>query len=146
MRMALKEARAAAGRGEVPVGAVVVSGDKVLARFGNMKETLNDPTAHAEVLAIREACLKAGSWRLPEATLYVTLEPCVMCMGAMILARIKWLVYGCDDPKTGACGSLYDLSCDKRLNHRVEVTRGALEEDCRFIIQSFFKELRNNSR
>lgn len=145
MTQALEEAKTAGDAGEVPVGAVLVLGDEVIAKAGNRKERTQDPTGHAEVLVIREASLKLASWRLSEATVYVTVEPCVMCMGALLLARVRRLVYGCADPKAGACGSIYDLARDGRLNHSIDVTPGVLEEKCRELMQSFFKRLRNNS-
>jgi len=142
MRVALKEAGLALKKKEVPVGAVVVYQDKVIGRGHNQTESLNDPTAHAEILAIGAAANYLNSWRLSEAVLYVTLEPCAMCAGAIVLARIKKLVFGAFDPKAGACGSLYNLVLDKRLNHQVEVVSEVLKEDCSALLQTFFKELR----
>ncbi|MDP3025889.1 MAG: tRNA adenosine(34) deaminase TadA [candidate division Zixibacteria bacterium] len=142
MRVALQEANLALKKKEVPVGAVVVYQDKVIGRGHNQTETLNDPTAHAEILAIGAAANYLNSWRLSEAVLYVTLEPCAMCAGAIVLARMKKLVFGAFDPKAGACGSLYNLVQDKRLNHQVEVTPDVLKEDCSSLLQTFFKELR----
>lgn len=129
MGLALREARKAEARGEVPIGALIVRDDLVLGRGYNLREGSRDPTSHAEMLAIRKAARKAGNWRLLGATLYVTLEPCAMCMGAIILARVERVVFGCRDPKGGAAGSLYDLSDDPRLNHRVELTSGVREEE-----------------
>lgn len=145
MQIALHEAREAGRRKEVPVGAVLVVDGQLIAKAGNNKENLNDPTSHAEVVVLREAGLKLGSWRLADATVYVTVEPCIMCMGALLLARVRRLVYGCADPKAGACGSLFNLANDPRLNHTIQVTRGVLESHARKLMQEFFKELRNNS-
>src|SRR3972149_8223600 len=142
MRVALQEANLALKKKEVPVGAVVVYQDKVIGRGHNQTETLNDPTAHAEILAIGAAANYLNSWRLSEAVLYVPLEPCAMCAGAIVLARMKKLVFGAFDPKAGACGSLYNLVQDKRLNHQVEVVPEILKEDCSALLQTFFKELR----
>ena len=138
----MQEANLALKKKEVPVGAVVVYQDKVIGRGHNQTETLNDPTAHAEILAIGAAANYLNSWRLSEAVLYVTLEPCAMCAGAIVLARMKKLVFGAFDPKAGACGSLYNLVQDKRLNHQVEVITEVLKEDCSALLQAFFKELR----
>ncbi|CAN5187596.1 tRNA adenosine(34) deaminase TadA [soil metagenome] len=124
MGAALAEAREAAARGEVPVGAIAVLDRAVIGRAGNLTETLQDPTVHAEILALREAAGALGSWRLTGVSLYVTLEPCAMCAGASVLARIARLVYGAEDPKAGMCGSLANLASDPRLNHRIEVVRG----------------------
>ena len=142
MRVALQEATLALKKKEVPVGAVVVYQDKIIGRGHNQTETLNDPTAHAEILAIGAAANYLNSWRLSEAVLYVTLEPCAMCAGAIVLARMKKLVFGAFDPKAGACGSLYNLVQDKRLNHQVEVISEVFKEDCSALLQTFFKELR----
>lgn len=142
MRVALQEASLALKKKEVPVGAVVAYRDKIIGRGHNQTETLNDPTAHAEILAIGAAANYLNSWRLSEAVLYVTLEPCAMCAGAIVLARMKKLVFGAFDPKAGACGSLYNLVQDKRLNHQVEVVSEVLSEDCSALLQAFFKELR----
>jgi len=142
MRVALQEANLALKRKEVPVGAVVVYHDKVIGRGHNQTETLNDPTAHAEILAIGAAANYLNSWRLSEVVLYVTLEPCSMCAGAIVLARMKKLVFGAFDPKAGACGSLYNLVQDGRLNHQVEIVPEVLKEDCSALLQAFFKELR----
>lgn len=142
MRMALDEAAAAADLGEVPIGAVIVCGGAVVGSAGNRREIDADPTAHAEMLAIRQASAHLGRWRLSDCTLYVTLEPCPMCAGALHQARIERLVYGADDPKAGAVGTLYDLSCDERLNHRYEVTRGVLAEESAEMLRAFFGRLR----
>ena len=139
MRLALDEARNAAAWGDVPIGAVVVSssGD-VVARAANRREKDNDPTAHAEVLALRAASASLVRWRLDDCTLYVTLEPCAMCAGALVLARVARLVFGAPDPKAGAVESLYDIPRDPRLNHRVNVTRGVLEEGSSALLKEFF--------
>jgi tRNA(adenine34) deaminase len=142
MAMALDEARSAEAAGEVPIGAVVVCDGAVVSRAHNLRETLADPTAHAEMIAIREAAERLGRWRLSECTLYVTLEPCPMCAGALHASRIDRLVYGAPDPKAGAVGTLYDLSCDERLNHRFEVTSGVFEAESASLLKSFFADLR----
>jgi len=143
MRLALDEASAAARAGEVPVGAVVVdSAGDVIGRGRNRRETDGDPTAHAEILALREAAARTGSWRLPEATIFVTLEPCPMCAGALVNARIGRAVYGSDDPKAGALRSLYALGADARLNHRFAVTPGVLASECAGLLSDFFAALR----
>ena len=139
MREAVKEAYKAAEKLEVPVGAVVVEGDQVIARGHNLRERLGDPTAHAEILALREAALRLGSWRLNGCTLYVTMEPCPMCAGAAIQARLDRIVFGAYDPKAGAAGSCVDLLGETCFNHQVEVTGGVLEEKCVQIVQNFFK-------
>jgi len=143
MKEALKEAKKAYKKGEVPVGAVVVVDGKIISKAYNKKESINDPTAHAEIIAIRKACKALYNWRLTEATLYITKEPCIMCCGAIINARLKRVVYGCDDPKGGGALSLYSILQDARLNHQVEIKNGILEKECRDILQKFFKELRN---
>lgn len=142
MQAALDEALLAKARGEVPIGAVVVLNGAIIGRGHNLRETSNDPTTHAEMLAIRQAAAAIGHWRLLETTLYVTLEPCVMCMGAIILARIPRLVFACRDPRAGASGSIYDFSQDARFNHRVAVSEGVLGDECSELLSGFFKELR----
>jgi tRNA(Arg) A34 adenosine deaminase TadA len=142
MRVALEQARVAARAGEVPVGAVVVHDKQVIARAHNRRELDGDPTAHAEVLALRRAAAALGSWRLCETTLYVTLEPCVMCAGAIVNGRVPELVYGCEDPKAGAVRTLYALCEDPRLNHRVQVVRGVLAAQCAAVLRDFFAALR----
>jgi tRNA(adenine34) deaminase len=142
MRRALKQADKAAARGEVPVGCVIVIGDKVVARGHNLKETRNDPTAHAEIVALRKAGKKRGSWRLDQATVYVTCEPCPMCAGALVWARVKRVVYGCRDPKAGAIDTFYGVGKDPRLNHRFEVASGVLEKECQGRLSGFFKKIR----
>lgn len=142
MRRALELAREAGREGEVPVGAVVVGPDGVIAEARNGTRASSDPTAHAEVLAIRRAAARTGDWRLVETTLYVTLEPCAMCAGALVLARIPRLVYGASDPKGGMCGSLENLVQDPRLNHTAQVTAGVLEEECGSLLTEFFRDRR----
>lgn len=146
MGRAIREANKAGARGEVPIGAVVVRDGVVLGRGYNLREKSLDPTSHAEMTAIRKAAKKAGNWRLLGATLYVTLEPCPMCMGAIILARLERVVFGCHDPKAGAAGSLYDLSDDSRLNHRVALATGVRGEECAELLSSFFAALRRKKR
>ena len=145
MRFALEEAAKAPAIGEIPIGAVIVRGGEILAKAHNYREIWQDPTAHAEIVAIRAAASTLGSWRLTETTLYVTVEPCAMCIGAVILARIPRLVFGTRDPKAGACGSVFDLAADSRLNHQVLVTAGMLEEECQGLLQHFFRRLRAES-
>ena len=142
MRRALEEARTAAEEGEVPVGAVIVCAGEVVASAHNQREQLCDPTSHAEMIAITQAAAALGDWRLEGCTLYVTLEPCPMCAGAIVQARIERVVYGAADPKAGACESLYTLTNDPRLNHRAQVVGGVLEEECRAILQDFFRQRR----
>ena len=142
MRRALEAAGRAALLGEVPVGAVVVVRDEIVAVAHNERETLNDPTAHAEVVALRRAAAALGSWRLTDAELFVTMEPCPMCAGAMVNARLRRLVYGCDDPKAGAVRTLYKILDDRRLNHRVEVEPGVLAAEGAAMLRSFFSRLR----
>jgi tRNA(adenine34) deaminase len=138
MHLALEEARAAIAHDDVPVGAVVVHDHRVIARAHNERELRQDPTAHAELLALRAAAVLLGSWRLEKCTLYVTLEPCAMCAGALVGARIEGLVFGARDLKAGACGSLYNVVDDPRLNHQLEVVEGTLEPECSEILTSFF--------
>jgi tRNA(adenine34) deaminase len=142
MAAALREAVGAEAAGEVPVGAVVVRDGLLIGRGRNEPITLHDPSAHAEVQALRQAGRYAGNYRLVGATLYVTVEPCLMCMGALLHARIQRLVFGCFDAKAGAAGSLYDVSCDLRLNHRIAVTACVCEEECRALLQQFFRKKR----
>jgi len=142
MRLALEEARSAAAGGDVPVGAVIVRGDEILAKTGNAREREQDPTAHAEILALRQASRAVGSWHLEGCALVVTLEPCAMCAGAVVLARLDRLVFGASDPKAGFAGSLGDLVRDGRLNHEVDVTVGVLAEECGEILRAFFAERR----
>ena len=142
MRLALEEAEAALREGEVPVGAVLVCENQVVARGYNRNITDCDPSAHAEILALREAARRLGNHRLPLCTLYVTIEPCVMCAGAIVQARLARLVYGCDDPKGGAVRSLYRVADDPRLNHRAEVVGGVLAAECAELVRSFFQKKR----
>ncbi len=145
MEPALDEARRAAGLGEVPVGAVLVRDGEVIARGHNLRETSGDPTAHAEIVVLREGARRLGQWRLDGCTLYVTLEPCPMCAGAMILARLPRLVFGARDPRAGAAGSLVDLLGDDRFNHRVEVTGGVRQRECGQVLQAFFRARRGRA-
>lgn len=142
MRMALDQARLAPALGEVPIGAVLVQSGEVLALVHNYREVWQDPTAHAEVVAIREAATKLGTWRLTDTTLYVTVEPCSMCAGAIIQSRIARLVFATRDPKAGACGSVFNIPAERRLNHRVQVEEGVLEQESQELIQAFFRDLR----
>ena len=146
MSYAIAEAVKAESKAEVPIGAVIVREGRIIARGHNQRETSQDPTGHAELIAIRKAARKLGSWRLLDTVLYVTLEPCAMCMGAIILARIPTVVFGCFDPKGGAAGSLFDLSNDARLNHRVELIPRVLESKCSALLSTFFTELRSRKR
>jgi len=142
MRLALEEAGLAFQKDEVPVGAVVVRDGVVLSKAHNLRETTKDPSAHAEILALRAATKATDSWRLLGATLYVTKEPCIMCAGGIINARISRLVYGCKDAKAGGVDSLYQIPADTRLNHQVEVVSGVLEAECAALLQRFFRERR----
>lgn len=142
MREALSLAERALDSEDVPVGAVVVSDQRVIGRGHNQRELLQDPTAHAEMIALSAAASSIGHWRLEGCTLYVTLEPCAMCAGAIVLARVKRLVYGASDPKAGACGSLYQISEDARLNHRAETVGGVLAAPCAEILRAFFRRRR----
>lgn len=147
MRLALVEAKKALALEEVPIGAVVVCAGEVVGKGYNLKEKDNDPTAHAEIIALRDAAKNLSSWRLDGCQLYVTIEPCPMCAGAIIQARIERLIYGADDPKAGAIGSLYNLVEDERLNHQVaEVKGGVLAEECRNLMKSFFSKLRKANK
>jgi tRNA(adenine34) deaminase len=145
MEMALQEAEAAAEEDEVPIGAVIVSFEQgVVARAHNQREQLVDPTAHAEMIAITQAALALRSWRLENCALYVTLEPCPMCAGAMVLARLPLIVYGAPDPKAGACDTLYQIASDPRLNHRAQIVRGVLADRCGAVLSDFFAEKRRS--
>jgi tRNA(adenine34) deaminase len=145
MREAIKEAVAAYEEQEVLVGAIIVHNGRIIARAHNQRELLKDPTAHAEMIAITQAATALNNWRLTGATMYVTLEPCAMCAGAMVLARVDKLVYGTADPKAGACGTLYDIPQDSRLNHRVEVVPGVMAQDCAQLLTNFFVERRQRT-
>ncbi len=143
MKQALLEAERALALGEVPVGAILVSGDDILARAYNLRETIKDPTAHAEILALKRAAMILGRWRLSDTTMYVTLEPCPMCAGALVQARVPVLVFGAMDPKAGAAGSVLNLVQSPALNHRMEVIGGICEEECRGLMDQFFAHLRD---
>jgi len=142
MRVALRQAAIAAENQDVPIGAVIVYENKIIAKAWNQRQQLTDPTAHAEIIALTQAAQYIESWRLQGCTMYVTLEPCPMCAGALVLSRVDRLVYGCSDPKTGACGSLYNIVQDDRLNHRIEVTSGVLANECSQQLQEFFAQRR----
>jgi len=146
MTVALREAAAAAEDGEIPIGAVIVHKAKIIGRAHNQRERLSDPTAHAEMIALTQAAVYLSSWRLCGCTMYVTLEPCAMCAGALVLARIDRLVYGPADPKAGACETLYNIVNDKRLNHQVEVVSGFMAQPCREILQDFFAAKRQKTQ
>jgi tRNA(adenine34) deaminase len=142
MKLAIEQAKIAEENGDVPIGAIIVYKDQIIAKAYNQREQLKDPTAHAEIIALTQAAAYLENWHLNGCTMYVTLEPCPMCAGAIVLSRMDRLVYGCDDPKTGACKSLYNIVQDDRLNHRLEVTSGVLEEQCREQLQNFFEQKR----
>ncbi|MHC4160111.1 MAG: tRNA adenosine(34) deaminase TadA [Planctomycetota bacterium] len=143
---AIKAAAIAEENGDVPIGAVIVHKGQIVGKAYNQREQLQDPTAHAEIIALTQAAAALGIWRLHGCTMYVTLEPCPMCAGALVLARLDRLVYGCEDPKAGACGSLYNIVQDERLNHKVEITSGVLAEDCTRQLQKFFEKRRIENR
>jgi tRNA(adenine34) deaminase len=142
MKVAIEQAQIAEENGDVPIGAVIVYQNQIIGRAYNQREQLQDPTAHAEIIALTQAAAFLESWRLIGCTMYVTLEPCPMCAGALVLARIDRLVYGCDDPKTGAIKSLYNIVTDERLNHIIKVTSGVLVEECSDLLQHFFRRRR----
>ena len=142
LRAAITAAKIAEENGDVPIGAVIVYQNRIIAKAYNQREQLQDPTAHAEIIALTQAAAALENWHLNGCTMYVTLEPCPMCAGALVLSRMDRLVYGCDDPKTGACKSLYNIVTDGRLNHRLEVTSGILQEQCREQLQGFFARRR----
>ena len=146
MRQALLQAQRAAESGEVPVGCVIVQDTRIIAKGHNQRETLQDPTAHAEMIAITAAAAVLGSWRLEDTRMYVTLEPCAMCSGAIILSRIPKVFYGATDPKAGCSGSLMDLLSDKRFNHQPEVEAGLLGDECGALLTGFFREIRSRQR
>jgi len=146
MRMAIDQAYIAEENGDVPIGCVIVYEGRPVAKAYNEREQLQDPTAHAEIIALTQAAEAVGSWRLHGCTVYVTLEPCPMCAGALVLARVDRLVYGCDDPKTGAVRSLYNIVQDPRLNHQIEVTAGVLAQACSEQLQAFFQRRRQEQR
>ncbi len=139
---ALAEAEQAAEIGEVPIGAVIVKDGQIIGRGHNMTETAKDPTVHAEMIAIRQAAQALGGWRLSDCEMYVTCEPCSMCAGAIVWARIKTLYIGTPDPKSGACGSVFNIADSEKLNHRVEIKTGLMQEECQALLKQFFKELR----
>jgi len=145
MRLAITQAAIAQENGDVPIGAVVVREGQIIGKAYNQREQLQDPTAHAEIIALTQAAAALENWHLNGCTMYVTLEPCPMCAGALVLARIERLVYGCDDPKAGACGSLYNIVQDERLNHRIEVTSGVLADECSELLQQFFQNRREEN-
>jgi tRNA(adenine34) deaminase len=142
MRIAIDQAKVAEENGDVPIGAIIVYHDQIIGKAYNQREQLKDPTAHAEIIALTQAAAFRQSWRLDGCTMYVTLEPCPMCAGALVLSRMDKLVYGCDDPKAGACKSLYNIVQDERLNHRLEVTSGVLADQCSKLLQDFFAQRR----
>jgi tRNA(adenine34) deaminase len=146
MQLAIEQAGIAEENGDVPIGAVIVHNGQIIGKAYNQREQLQDPTAHAEIIALTQAAAALESWRLEGCTMYVTLEPCPMCAGALVLARIDRLVYGCDDPKTGAVKSLYNIVTDSRLNHRVEVISGVLTEQCRDLLEQFFQKRRQENK
>ena len=145
MKAAIDQAYIALENGDVPIGAVIVHQNQIIAKGLNLRHKLNDPTAHAEIIALTAAAEYIGNWRLHGCSIYVTLEPCCMCAGAMVLARLDRLVYGCRDLKAGACGSLYNIVQDERLNHRLEISKGILAEDCAKLLQDFFKNKRDTA-
>lgn len=142
MKAALDEAKRAYEDDEVPIGAVIVKDERIIAAAHNMREQLNDPTAHAEIIAIRKAASILNSWRLNDCDIYVTIEPCSMCAGAIVLARIKKVIYGAKDPKAGACGSILNIAANEKLNHRAIILGGILEYECSSIVKEYFKEKR----
>jgi len=146
MRVAIKAAAIAEDNGDVPIGAVIVYKGEIIGKAYNQREQLADPTAHAEIIALTQAAAALENWHLHGCTMYVTLEPCCMCAGALVLSRMDRLVYGCDDPKAGACKSLYNIVQDKRLNHRIEVTSGVLAEQCSQQLQEFFAKRRRENK
>ena len=146
MQAAIESAKIAEENGDVPIGAIVVFENRIIAKGYNQREQLNDPTAHAEIIALTAAAAAMENWRLCGCTMYVTLEPCSMCAGALVLGRLDRLVYGCDDPKAGACGSLYNIVTDDRLNHQLEVTSGVLADECSRQLQEFFTRRRKENK
>ena len=145
MKLAIDQAFIAAENGDVPVGVVIVFENRVIAKAHNQRQLLNDPTAHAEIIALTQAAEAVGNWRLNGCTIYVTLEPCPMCAGALVMARIDRLVFGCKDPKAGACGSLYNIVQDERLNHNMDITSGVLDTECGQVLSDFFKVRRDEN-
>ena len=145
MKAAIDQAHIALENGDVPIGAIIVHQNNIIAKGYNQRHKLNDPTAHAEIIALTAAAEYIGNWRLHGCSIYVTLEPCCMCAGACVLARLDRLVFGCDDPKAGAVKSLYNIVQDKRLNHRLDVTSGVLADECAAILTDFFRKKRNST-
>lgn len=145
MKLAIEQAKVAEENGDVPIGAVIVYQNQIIGKAYNQRQQLQDPTAHAEIIALTQAAAYLESWRLNGCTMYVTLEPCPMCAGALVLARMDRLVYGCDDPKAGAVKSLYNIVTDGRLNHRLEVTSGVLADECSQLLQQFFQNRREQN-
>ncbi|MCM3631558.1 tRNA adenosine(34) deaminase TadA [Paenibacillus glycanilyticus] len=146
MQLAIEEAKKAEQIGEVPIGAILVKDGEIVGRGYNLRETNHDPTAHAEMVAIREACERLGAWRLLDCTLYVTLEPCPMCAGAIVQSRVKRVVYGTGDPKAGCAGTLMNLLQEPRFNHETELTTGILQSECAELLTNFFRNLRNKRK
>jgi tRNA(adenine34) deaminase len=146
IRIAIDQAKIAEENGDVPIGAVIVHKNQIIAKAYNQREQLQDPTAHAEIIALTQAAAALENWHLNGCTMYVTLEPCPMCAGALVLSRMDKLVYGCDDPKTGAVKSLYNIVTDNRLNHRLEVTSGVLADECAKQLQDFFRRRRSENK
>ena len=146
MQLAIEQARIAEENGDVPIGAVIVGESRIIGKAYNQREQLQDPTAHAEIIALTQAAAALENWHLNGCTIYVTLEPCPMCAGALVLSRMDRLVYGCDDPKAGACKSLYNIVQDERLNHRLEVTSGVLADECSQQLQEFFAHRREKNK
>jgi tRNA(adenine34) deaminase len=146
MKLAIEQARIAEENGDVPIGAVIVHKNQIIAKAYNQREQLQDPTAHAEIIALTQAAAALENWHLNGCTMYVTLEPCPMCAGALVLSRMARLVYGCDDPKTGAVKSLYNIVTDERLNHRLEVVSGVLADECTKQLQDFFQHRRGKNK
>tara|TARA_B110000008_G_C16875919_1_gene526805 strand:+ start:51 stop:521 length:471 start_codon:yes stop_codon:yes gene_type:complete len=144
MKIAIDEAKLAENKGEIPVGSIIVQNNQIIAKSHNSPISKNDPTAHAEILALRSAGKKLNNYRLPKTTLYVTLEPCAMCLGAIIHARVDRIVFGASDPKSGVCGSSANLTSEKFFNHKILVSKGILKNECKEILQSFFKSRRKN--
>jgi tRNA(adenine34) deaminase len=146
MKLAIEQARIAEENGDVPIGAIIVHKNQIIGKAYNQREQLKDPTAHAEIIALTQAAAALENWHLNGCTMYVTLEPCPMCAGALVLSRMDRLVYGCEDPKTGAVKSLYNIVTDGRLNHRLEVTSGVLADECAKQLQDFFQHRRGENR
>ena len=145
MKLAIEQAKVAEENDDVPIGAVIVHNSKIIGKAYNQREQLQDPTAHAEIIALTQAAAAIGSWRLEGCRMYVTLEPCPMCAGALVLSRMDRLIFGCNDSKAGACRSLYNIVQDERLNHRLEVTSGVLREECSRLLQDFFQKRRTEN-